>query len=103
MQNHMATAALLADEARAIYDSVYELKHADFLELKHTTIGKAGGILVINGEMMQAVKEALINSYVLRYTDLIRRIRDCLDKALFPYELASLRLFPDESSEDNHG
>ena len=44
MQNHMATAALLADEARATYDSVYELKHADFLELKHTTIGKAGQI-----------------------------------------------------------
>lgn len=103
MQNHMATAALLADEARAIYDSVYELKHADFLELKHTSTRHTGGILVINGEMVQAVKDALINSYILRYTDLIRRIRDCLDKALAPYELAEMRRNPNECLEANDG
>lgn len=99
MQNHMATAALLADEARAIYDNVYELKHADFLELKYTSTRHTGGILVINGEMEQAVKEALINSYVLRYTDLIQRIQECLNNALSLYELASLRQHPDESEQ----
>ena len=97
MQNHMATAALLADEARSIYDNIYELKHADFIELKYTSTGHTDGILVINGEMVQTVKEALIDKYTLRYIALTQQVQDCIKAAVSPYELASLRQHPDES------